>query len=93
MTNYNKFKPIILDLIKYYYDESPCDDGSTGNSTGGYCHIALDDGNLSDENLYFCQEECLKHNDGVGYLIATILRHFTEDERDNMYEGNWKEES
>jgi len=33
------FKPLIKELIQYYY---------TWNGTGGYCHIALDDGNLEE---------------------------------------------
>lgn len=76
------FKPVIKELIQYYY-------WNLENGTGGYCHIALDDGNLTDQDLWFCQKECEKHNDQIGYLIATILRNFTEDERDEMYEEYW----
>jgi len=78
--DFNKFKPVILELIQLYY---------TYNGAGGYCHIALDDGNLEDESLFFCEEECEKHEDYLGYLIAVTLRYFTEEERDEMYENGW----
>ena len=75
-----KFKPIIEELIQYYYETYP---------SGGYCHIALDDGNLSDENLFFCQEKCENNEDLLGYLIATVLRHFSEKEREDLYDSDW----
>lgn len=75
--DYGIFKPVIIALIQYYYINNPA---------GGYCHIALDDGNLCDENLFFCQEQCQKNGDELGYLVAIVLRYFTEDEREKMYE-------
>ncbi|HEA68400.1 MAG TPA: hypothetical protein ENI07_16500 [Desulfobacterales bacterium] len=82
MLSFEQFKPVIFGLIQYYYDELE-------NGAGGCCHIALDDGNLSEKNFAFCQDYCQKHNDQFGYFIATILRHFTEEERDEMYENHW----
>lgn len=78
--DFEKFKPVIKELIQLYY---------TFNGAGGWCHIALDDGNLEDESLYFCQEECEKHEDYLGYLIATTLRYFPGDVRELMYELDW----
>jgi hypothetical protein len=77
---FEKFKPLIKDLIQYYY---------LFNGAGGYCHIALDEGNLEDGSLFFCQGECEKHEDFLGYLIAETLREFTIEEREKMYEDNW----
>lgn len=76
------FKPIIKGLISYYYEEG-------NNPTGGYLHVALDDGNLSDESLYLCQKECEENNDILGLLIATTLRCFSVEERELMYEIRW----
>ena len=82
MVDCEVFMPVIKYLIKYYYEKD-------GNSTGGNLHIALDDGNLEDENLWFCQEKCEENNDWLGNLIATTLRHFTTKEREEMYDDNW----
>ena len=80
MDNLEIFKPLIKELIQFYY---------SFNGAGGYCHIALDDGNLEDEFLLFCQDECEKHEDYLGYLIAETLREFTIAEREEMYENGW----
>jgi len=81
-TNLDIFKPLIFDLIKYYVKD-------LDNPTGGSLHIALDDGNLCDDNLFFCQGFAKDAGDTFGYFLATILRHFTEDERESMYEAGW----
>ena len=76
------FKPVIKELIQYYYDDLE-------NSTGGYCHIALDDGNVEDGYLWWCREECRKHGDHFGRFIMEVLREFTVEERERMYEKDW----
>ena len=80
--NLAKFKPIVCDLIEYYREDM-------GNGAGGSLHTALDDGNLDDGDIWLCQEEAQKRDDDMGYFIATILRHFTEHEREEMYEADW----
>jgi 2-hydroxy-3-keto-5-methylthiopentenyl-1-phosphate phosphatase len=76
------FKPFIKELIKFYYKD-------LGNSAGGYFHIVLDDGNIEDRCVWFCQEEAEKHNDTFGMFLGQVLRMFTEEEREKMYEGDW----
>lgn len=82
MVSEDVFKPVIKELIQYYYQ-------NLGNGTGKFLHIATDDGNLEDSHLWFCQQECEKNGDELGYLIATILRNFTVEEREKMYDNNW----
>ena len=77
---FSKFKPLIKELIRFYYQTNP---------TGGCCHIALDDGNLDDESLFFCQKQCKKAEDLLGYLIAMTLCNFTESERAEIYKTDW----
>lgn len=77
-----QFKPFIKDLIKFYYED-------LGNSSGGYYHIVLDDGNNQDGDVWFCQEESEKHNDTFGIFLGRVLRMFTEEEREKMYEEDW----
>lgn len=79
----NVFKPIIKELIQYYYN-------NLQNPTGGNLHIAIDDGNLEDNFIYACQLRCKEENDNMGYLIGTILRGFTLEEREKMYNGHWE---
>jgi len=80
--NFEKLKPFLCDFIQYYYDDLQ-------NSTGGYLHIATDDGNLTEQDIWVCQEQCEKNADNFGYFIATLMRHFTEDELDKLYEDYW----
>ena len=79
--NVFKLRFVLPDLISFYYETE---------ITGGNLHIVLDDGNVEDGNIYFCQQEAESANDRLGYLIATILRSFTEEEREYMYNHNWK---
>lgn len=81
--NLDIFKPMVFDFIRFYVKE-------LGNTTGGNLHIALDDGNLSEGNLYFCQRAAREAGDTFGIFLATLLRHFTEDELEAMYEADWK---
>lgn len=67
-------------LIRIYYEFNP---------TGRCCHIALDDGNLDDDSLFSCQEYSNENNDLMGFTIATTLRYFTEEEREEMYDLDW----
>lgn len=79
---FDKLKPFLKDFIQYYYNE-------LGNGTGGTLHIALDDGNVSENDIWFCQEYAQKNNDHFGYFIATLMRYFTEDELEEMYDNGW----
>jgi len=72
------FKPQLYELIQYYYY-------NCGNPNGGNCHIVLDDGNLDDQCIWYCQEQCEKNNDNFGYLIMLIMRQITFKEREKLY--------
>jgi hypothetical protein len=78
---YRELKKVIKPLIHFYY---------MSHAAGGCLHIALDDGNLADENLYFCQRLAEQRKDYMGYMIATTLRYFTEEEREKMYDNEWE---
>lgn len=80
--DFSKFKPFLIDFIHYYYKD-------LGNVSGGYLHIVLDDGNIDDECIYHCQLDCEKHNDSFGFFLARLLREFTEDELQLLYDDNW----
>lgn len=77
-----QFKPLIFDFIKFYREDLE-------NPMGGILHIAIDDGNMTDDDIWFCQEEAKKQGDSFGYFLATLLRCFTEEEREEMYENNF----
>ena len=82
MIDFIKFKPLLCDLIRYYYNE-------IGHGAGGYLHIATDDGNLHEGNISFCQDLCKEHSDDFGFFIATLMRYFTEEELEKMYDSDW----
>lgn len=84
MTPMKQFKPLIKFFIEFYYEE-------LGNITGGRLHVVLEDGNLGENTIYSCQMECKQEGDTFGYFLATLLRHFTEDELQELYDANWQE--
>lgn len=51
------------------------------NICGGNLHIALDDGNLDDDSIVFCYNQCKKHKDYLGMLICSRLMGIDESER------------
>jgi len=75
-----KTKPIIKELIQYYYRT---------NNAGGNCHVVLDDGNLEVDTIQFCLEECKNANDCMGSLIMETLLEFAEEERETMFDSDW----
>jgi hypothetical protein len=48
--------------IKHYYSLE-------GNSSGGNCHVVLDDNNLEDHFIEKCLEICIYKDDLLGALI------------------------
>ena len=72
----------IRQIIQAYYEEP-------GNGAGGCCHVVLDDGNLEDSSVHFCQEECKNHDDKLGLIIMDILMKFTVKGREKINENWW----
>jgi hypothetical protein len=52
---------------------------------GGNLHIALDDGNLGDDDLQFCLDLCLKEGDGLGEEIARKMLAMSPYQRKKLY--------
>lgn len=77
-----QLKPVVCALIAYYYQ-------LPDNELGGLLHVVLDDGNVSSEDIWHGQKRCAAHDDELGYLIGLLLRHYTEDEREHMYNNGW----
>lgn len=85
-----------LDTIRTYiaclYE---LDDGNC--STGGLLHIVTDDGNLEDEHIKWCLEECNKHPEAeeseIGKLICNELLKLTMEQRRLVYYDDWLVES
>lgn len=82
MDDFSMFKPYLKDLIAYYY-EMP------DKSAGGRCHVVLDDGNISNELILWCQNQCEEAKDTFGYFLCDILLEFKEEELEEMYEEDW----
>ena len=69
-------------FIQYYYFD-------LDNPAGGNLHVCLDDGNLSESNIAFCQEQAEKDNDSFGIFLSRLMREFTEEELEELYEKDW----
>jgi hypothetical protein len=84
MTDFEKFKPIIKELIKFYYDQP-------GNGAGGgILHIILDDGNTDHAFIDAAKWEAYDAKDYTAALICEVLMCFSEEEIDAMFEdGHW----
>lgn len=68
---------MLMALIEKYYEFEP---------SGGSCHIALDDGNLDDDDIEFCAKESHKNGDYFGVEICKHLTSFTVEERELIVE-------
>lgn len=75
------YKVEFKELLEYYYDhhESGC--------VGGNLHIALDDGNLEDGNLWFCYEQAEKERDLLGMYLASTMWTMTMEGREKVREA------
>lgn len=79
----DKLKPILPDLVRYYYEDA-------GNGCGGTLHIVLDDGNTEFDHIEYCRKECEENGDSLGQLICDILFCFTDEERELLYQSDWE---
>jgi hypothetical protein len=68
----------LIALIRGYYEK---------NEAGGSLHIALDDGNLDDDAIWWCVEWAAKRKDLVGVQIACWLLALSEEVRFDLYEN------
>ena len=79
---FSKLKPYLQDFIGFYYNE-------LGAPTGGILHSILDDGNLGPGDIWGGQEDARKAGNTFAYFLATLLRYFSTEELEAMYENNW----
>lgn len=57
-----------------------------GNNLGGELHIALEDGNLDDDDLAYCSQSARSVGDGPGQRIAQLLKCVDVVTRVHVYE-------
>lgn len=60
-----------------------------GNECGGSLHIVLDDGNIEDDHILFCQEGAKEREDILGEKIAESLLKLSMRDRQWIYEENY----
>ena len=70
--------PDVLPLLKEYYKKE-------GNACGGSLHIVLEDGNIKDRNVIWCQNRALEKEDKDGYKLAGLLLLMTKSQRYRLY--------
>lgn len=67
------------------------DDGNC--CTGGLLHIVTDDGNLEDDHIKWCLNECNNHPEKeeseIGKLICNELLKLPMEQRRLVYESGW----
>jgi hypothetical protein len=73
----------IDEMVREYCDKE-------GNSTGGYLHIVLDDGNTEADHVLWCLREAEKAGDADGVALAEQLLMLDQDERDGVVNGRFK---
>lgn len=54
-----------------------------GNTSGGNCHVVLDDGNIDDASVRLCLDACRSDKDGdaLGELLMLTMLAMSEEER------------
>lgn len=73
----------LVNAIRGFYNKP-------GNECGGVLHIALDDGNLSDDNLLFCMAEAKEANDTHAFYLAEEIMKFPYEERLEIYRWGYR---
>lgn len=76
--------PEVMSLVKAYY-------AKPGNSVGGNLHIVLDDGNIKDDHIRFCLEQCHREKDRDGEDLALLLLKMSKTQRKKLYAGKYDE--
>lgn len=57
------------------------------NTSGGWLHIVLDDGNIGDDSVDFCIGEAEKNCDEEAEELARLLRIMSHTQRKRIYMG------
>ncbi len=57
--------------------------------TGGALHIVLDDGNVEDDHVAWCEGYAAGQGDEEGKRLAAALRLLTEAQRRALYLADW----
>ncbi len=57
------------------------------NGAGGRLHLVLDDLNVRNSDLEFCEKLCLKEGDWLGLKIIEFLQMFPEQDRKRLIRG------
>ena len=70
--------PEVLPLVRAYY-------AKPGNLAGGSLHILLDDGNVDDSSVEFCEKVAVERGDEDGVALARILRRMSKTQRKKLY--------
>ena len=68
-------KPSITDVLPLFLDYF------RKHPTWGSLHIVLDDGNVSDSNIDFCENWAKERNDTDGVKLARILKTMSKTQR------------
>lgn len=69
----------VVELARAYY-------AHPDNGAGGSFHIVLDDGNLEDEDVHWCQGYAAGANDRPhGWVLGVALGRLTFEQREAVY--------
>jgi hypothetical protein len=71
--------PEVLPLVKELYSRSP---------VGCCLHIVLDDGNVRDSDVAFCQQWALDRNHDDCSRLASLLMQMSERQRTKLHRIN-----
>ena len=70
--------PEVLPLVRAYY-------AKPNNICGGSLHVVLDDGNVGDSTVEFCEKCAAENGDEDGVALARILRRMSKTQRKKLY--------
>jgi hypothetical protein len=60
---------------------------SRDGANGGWLHIAVEDGNLDEDDIQWCLDEATKDGDGAAVVLASMLLGITPDARARLIGG------
>ena len=67
--------PDVIDRFRAYHAE---------HLTWGSLHIVLDDGNVRDSDVAFCEQWAREHGDEEGEALARILAQMSKTQREKL---------
>ena len=77
--------PEIVPWLQEYYAQPDPPGYQGAHGMGGSLHIVLEDGNIKNTHLHWCEQHALTQGDDLGAFLARALLAMTYRQRKKLY--------